>query len=257
MSKSVTSFFKKFFFQPDKRSAHTIHPEPNDNFYNKNNLLSNFYSVLIHTGFIPQHIVDVGANHGTWTRETLKYFPNAYYTLLEPQHEMQNSIKDILENNSKVRFHPLGAGDKTGKFKFTFVHRDDSCSFIYTEEEAKSKGYEQVEIPMVTLNEFLHQTNLPSPDIIKIDAEGIDLNVLKGASNFFGETEIFMTEAGVVNKSFPNSMLEIINFMDVNGYRFFDITDLNRPIQPGVLWLIEAAFVKKGGIIDSFKWPAP
>jgi hypothetical protein len=34
----------------------------------------------------------------------------------------------------------------------------------------------------------------------KIDAEGLDLEVLKGASNYFGKTEIFMVEAGVYHR---------------------------------------------------------
>jgi len=38
-------------------------------------------------------------------------------------------------------------------------------------------------------------------DIIKIDTEGLDLNVLKGGNKYFGKTEIFMVGAGVVNKA--------------------------------------------------------
>ena len=51
-------------------------------------------------GFVPKHIIDVGANHGTWTRETLKYFPEAYYTLIEPQEWLKPSLQDILDVNS-------------------------------------------------------------------------------------------------------------------------------------------------------------
>ena len=154
----------------------------------KSNLLFNFYTVLLKLNFNPQHIVDVGANHGTWTRETLKYFPEACYTLLEPQGQMRESIKDLLESNAKIKFNAVGAGEKAGTFRFTIVDRDDSCSFAYTEAEARKLGFEQVEVPVVTLNEFLPTTALPVPDIIKIDAEGLDISVLKGATNFFGKT---------------------------------------------------------------------
>ncbi len=79
----------------------------------------------------------------------------------------------------------------------------------------------------------------------------MDLEVLQGASAFFGITEIFMVEAGVGNKSFENDFVKLVNFMDENGYRLFDISDLNRPYQPQVLWLVELVFVKKNGKIDS------
>jgi hypothetical protein len=39
-----------------------------------------FYTILKNVKFTPIHIVDVCANHGTWTREALQYFPDAYYS---------------------------------------------------------------------------------------------------------------------------------------------------------------------------------
>jgi hypothetical protein len=106
-------------------------------------------------------------------------------------------------------------------------------------------------VPVVRLNDFLPATNLPQPDIIKIDAEGLDLEVLSGADNFFGLTEIFMVEASVMNKMFENNVLKVLSFMDEKGYRLFDITDLNRTIKHGALWLVELVFIKKNGVIDN------
>jgi len=220
----------------------------------KNSLLDNFYDILRKINFQPKHIVDIGANHGTWTREALKHFPTAYYTMIEPQHWLEESIRDVLDKNDKVKFHAYGAGEKEGSFLFTIVDRDDSCSFKFTEEEAKAGGYKQVELPVITLNGLLADSKLPTPDIIKIDAEGLDIEVLKGADSFFGKTEIFMVEAAVVLKSFDNSFLKLATFMDEKGYRLFEITDLNRPFEPKILWLVELVFVKKGGFIDSYEF---
>jgi len=247
MKKSLKKIINKFGYTLKKAESR----KPTLNSSSKDYLLFNFYTTIQKMGFTPQHIVDVGANHGTWTREALRYFPDAYYTLLEPQNWLKKSFQDILDTNSKVKYYPVGAGENEGSFYFTIVDRDDSCSFRYSQEEAKKAGFEQIEIPVVTLNNLLENSNLPVPDIIKIDAEGLDIDVLKGATNFFGKTEIFMVEAGVVNKSFDNSFLKLINFMDENNYRLFDITDINRPFQPQVLWLVELVFVKKNGFIDS------
>lgn len=247
VKKIIKKAFRKFGYKLKKIGA-DVNLAPTNN---KGYLLFNFYNTLKQFNFYPKHIVDIGANHGTWTREVLQHFPEAYYTLLEPQHWLKDSFQDILEINPKVQFYPVGAGEQEGYFQFTIVDRDDSCSFRYTEEEAKAAGFEQIEIPVVTLNNLLSNSELPIPDIIKIDAEGLDIEVLKGANSFFGKTEIFMVEAGVVNKLFDNSFLKLINFMDTNGYRLFEITDLNRPFEPQVLWLVELVFVKKNGFIDS------
>lgn len=216
----------------------------------KNFLLGTLFTILRSLNFVPKHIVDVGANHGTWTREVLKYFPDATYTLLEPQYWLKDSIKDLLEQNRNIRFYPVGSGEEEGSFKFTIVDRDDSCTFRYSEEDAKRKGFRQIDVQIRPLNELLLKEKLSSPDIIKIDAEGLDIKVLKGADNYFGKTEVFMVESAVNNKSFCNDVIRTINFMDENGYRLFDITDINRPWNVRLLWLVELVFIKKGGFID-------
>ena len=62
-----------------------------------------------------------------------------------------------------------------------------------------------------------------------------------------------MVEAAVVAKVIENSFLRVIEFLDQRGYRLFDITDLNRPFEPRVLWLTELVFIRKGGMIDEMK----
>lgn len=220
--------------------------------FGKNNLLFVLFENFKSIGFEPKHIIDIGANHGTWTREILKYCPDAYFSLFEPQEWLRDSFIDLLDNQ-KLSFHPKGVGKKNGSFKFTLVDRDDSCSFRYSEEDALKKGYEQIEVPIITLNNFLEENkNVPFPDLIKIDAEGLDLDVLEGGTDCFGKTEVFMVEVSVFNKSFDNSILKMMNYMDQKGYTLFDITDLNRPFKPKVLWLMELVFVKKDGLLNNY-----
>jgi len=244
--KLTATIFNKLGYERKKAS--------NDReFYSKKMLLETYFTNLKIMGFTPKHIVDIGANHGTWTREALQYFPDAHYTLIEPQQWLQPSFQDLLDSNSKIAFLPVGAGSEKGSFKFTIANRDDSCSFRHTEAEAHELGLKQIDIPIITLNDFVKSSSTPFPDLVKIDAEGLDIEVLKGASDLFGKTEIFMVEAGVFITEFENSFLTMINFMDENGYRLFEITDLNRPFTPRVLWLVELAFIKKNGIIDSYE----
>ena len=219
----------------------------------KNILLETLFNNFRIIGFEPKHIVDVGANRGTWTKEVLKYIPNAHYTLIEPQIWLANAFQDLLNSNDKIKYLPVGAGKKAGTFKFTIVDREDSCSFRYTELEAKEKGFKQIEIPVITLNEMVKEMDKkPFPDLVKIDAEGLDLEVLEGASSFFGKTEVFMVEVSVFSKSFDNTTFKMINFMADKGYVLFDITDLNRPFETRVLWLMELVFIKKDGFINNF-----
>jgi FkbM family methyltransferase len=217
--------------------------------------LDSFFSLLKERRFAPKHVVDVGANHGKWTRTALRYFPDAYYTLVEPQDYLRTHVQDLLaRDGGRIRWIGTGAGDKPGTLTFFhWSHRDDASSFAYTPEVAKAAGLRPEEVPVTTLNEIIRTSDAPFPDMVKIDAEGFDLRVLAGASELVGKTDIFLIEARIFlakdylvdpNEVWGNTLGNAINAMAHAGYRILDITDLNRSPKYGVLWLCEVAFLR-------------
>jgi FkbM family methyltransferase len=211
--------------------------------------LSPFFALLKRFGFAPKHILDVGANRGLWTREAMKFFPEAQYTLVEPQDQLKAYVQDLLDSGSKIRWINAGASDHSGSMAFTVSNRDDSSTFALTEEQARAGGFEQRTVPVLSLNEIAASAGQDSPDMVKIDAEGLDLRVLAGASNLLGKTEIFLVEAVVCAGGYENTAAEVVKFMDEAGYRLVDITDLNRSPKHGVLWVCELAFLRKGSTL--------
>lgn len=214
--------------------------------------LSHFMELLLRARFAPVHIVDIGANHGNWTREVRSYFPDAQYTLFEPQPNLRKKMTDLLAEGSRVQLNTMGVGKESGEMLFTLHDRDDSCSFAWTPEMAADKGYQQINIPVTTLDKYIEANHLPWPDLVKIDAEGWDLEVLEGAPNVLKNATVVMIEAAVGNPTFKNTMLRVCSVMDGAGYRLVDFTDLNRPWSNQVLWLVEMAFVKKGSALDAY-----
>lgn len=207
--------------------------------------LDSFFPLLKQFGFAPKHIIDVGANRGNWTRTAIKYFPDAHYTLVEQQDHLRAYIGDLLDRGYKIRWINVGAGDKSGSFPFTISNRDDSSTFVLTEEQARSSDLKQVPAEVKTLNEIASSIDMPPPEIVKIDAEGFDLRVLSGASDLLGKTDIFLVEACVCSPC-ENSVAAVVTYMANEGYHLIDITDLNRSPKHGVLWLCELAFLRNG-----------
>ena len=207
--------------------------------------LDPFFGLLQRLGFAPKHIMDVGANRGLWTRTAIRHFPEARYTLVEPQDHLKRYIKDLVEGGYEIQWINAGAGDKPGSFPFTVATRDDSCTFALTEEEARQAGLGQTRVAIKTLNEIAAGSGADVPEMVKIDAEGFDLRVLAGASDLLGKTDIFLVEAEVCGH-YENSTAAVMEFMSAAGYRLMDITDLNRSPRHGVLWLCELAFLRKG-----------
>jgi FkbM family methyltransferase len=208
-------------------------------------LLGAFFAALKKAGFSPQHILDVGANHGLWTRQAMVVFPDAQYTLVEPQDELKRDIEDLVRSGRKIEWINAAAGDRTGTMPFTIARRDDSSTLSLSAEGARAEGLRQVPMTVRTLDEIVSASGKPCPDLVKIDAEGFDLKVLAGATELFGKTEVFLVEAAVCC-GYENSVARVVEFMERVGYRVMDITDLNRSPKYGVLWLCEIVFVRAG-----------
>jgi len=204
--------------------------------------LDNFFPLVRRLGLKPRRIIDVGANHGNWTRHAIRYFPSAAYTLIEPQANLKAQIQDLIDQGYKITWISAGCGNEPGQLQLMLSHRDDSSTFIQEDRHGKKITGPSIAVPMTTLNQIVATAGMP--EMVKIDAEGYDLKVLEGASNLFGNTEIFLVE-GQVCANYDTSMARVIGFMEKAGYQLMDITDMNRSPKHGVLWLCELAFIRK------------
>ncbi len=207
--------------------------------------LTCFFEAIQRAGFAPRHIVDVGANHGVWTRAAIRFFPKAQYTLVEPQDHLKVHIEDLIAHEYKIRWVNAAAGDKPGILPFTIASRDHSSTLALREEESQALGARQIPMQVTTLNQLAASSTAPPPDLVKIDAERYDLKVLAGASDLMGKTDIFLAEAMVCGP-YENPVLDVVQYMASVGYRLIDITSLERSPKHGVLWLCELAFLRKG-----------
>lgn len=201
-------------------------------------------SILKHTSFAPKMIFDVGANKGQWTRGCRAFYPDARYVLFEPQTELREDMQD-LERDEKVEINSIGLGREPGRHAFTLHDRDDSCSFAFSDEEAESRNFKQIELEIDALDNFIQTRGLPAPDILKIDAEGWDLEVLAGSEDALASVDVVFVEACVCKTRTPNDLLTVMKYMDERGFSLIDFSDLNRPHELKILWLVEAMFVRR------------
>jgi FkbM family methyltransferase len=212
--------------------------------------LESFFSALKTCGFSPRHAVDVGANHGYWTRTALNYFPDAYYTLIEPQDHLKEDVQDLLaRGDNKIRWIGAGVSDKPGVLPLTIAHHDHSSTFVNTSEDAESFGGSQIKVPVTTLNEVVRTSTAPFPEMVKIDAEGFDLRVVGGASELIGKTDIFIVETCICAQNLENTLENVMATMSRSGYRVIDIPGLNRSPKYGVLWVCDLAFLRNGSAL--------
>ncbi|HVU23896.1 MAG TPA: FkbM family methyltransferase [Opitutus sp.] len=207
---------------------------------------AHFFGLVKRLGFAPRCVLDVGANHGHWTRQAAGFFPAATFVLVEPQGQLRAHVQDLVERGIDLRWVTAGASDLAGRLPLTIAPDDVSSNFGMTPEAAAAHGYRQTMVEVRTIDDIIATAGVPPPEMVKIDAEGFDLKALAGASGLLGKTDIFFLEAAVCAGGIDNTMAAVVARMHDAGYRMIDITDINRSPKHGVLWLCELAFLRDG-----------
>lgn len=188
-------------------------------------------------------IIDIGANHGTWSRNMHNYFPDSHYVLIEPNPILIPSIKLNTKALSNEVLN-VGVSDRSEKMQFMISTRDDSSRFGVTSDKLPTDFREFLEVDVITLDELNHLVPDENSLIIKIDAEGLDLCVLKGGGKVINKADIVFIEAAVLNPDYENDLASVVAAMSAQGFSLLDVSDMNRTPRNDMLWLMELCFAK-------------
>ena len=138
----------------------------------------------------PKVMFDVGANVGQtvelWTRE----FDAPTIHSFEPVKRLFDELNSKHQNNA-VCVH-AGVGDENTRMTIHYGKHDVSHSFNKDEY-----GLGSEESNVVTLDTYCGQKNISKIDVLKIDVEGFEHQVLKGAEKLLSNHQIDILEIEV------------------------------------------------------------
>ncbi|MGB7401731.1 MAG: FkbM family methyltransferase [Arcobacter sp.] len=207
----------------------------------------NLGSILHHLKsleFKPKTIIDIGVAYGT--PGLYGTFDNVRYHLIEPLKEYKNVMQKLKEQYP-LSFTIAAAGENEGSISMN-VHPDLSGSSILNESEGKHVDGDQRTVLQTTLDKEVEEHNLKGPFLIKIDVQGFELEVLKGANSLLVDTEVIVLEVSLFQfyKNSP-TFVETINFMNDRGFSVYDIfSGIYRPLD-NALGQVDIVFVKTNG----------
>jgi len=147
----------------------------------------------LYSGFDPSNqkdkiIFDIGANIGLYTLQIATACPKCRIYSFEPNPEVFSRLsKNIgLNKLQNVKAYNIGFGERAGKAFMDFQE-----STVLGQVSYESGKYE---IQLDTIDDFVDREKVTKIDILKIDAEGFELLILKSASKTLTITERIVME---------------------------------------------------------------
>ena len=209
------------------------------------------YSRLKSQGFQPGCVVDIGAHVGRWTRATKIIFPDTPFIMIEARDEMRPDLERTTQAYCDVEYRIALLGS-TEDAAVTF-HVQGSASSLY--RERSDTWMMPTSVPMTTLDKIL-PASTKSPLFLKLDVQGSELDVLRGANATLKNTEVVQLEVALLqyNDGAPTSA-EVVTFMDERGFAIYDIAGFIRPNGKDLVQ-IDIIFVSKGSTLrpDRFRF---
>ena len=201
--------------------------------------------------YVPKIIFDIGAHHGTWTNNMLKIYPNSKYYLFEA---INYSELDNLNNYHNISIHKNIILSNKEK-QINWYEGCNTGDSIFKEKSIVYKDIKPVIKSAISLDFYIKQNNLfnnnPISNIfIKIDCQGSEIDILKGASSILPYTDFILLEIplfGKYNENVPN-FREHIEYLDNIGFIPYDILD-NHYIN-NFNMQVDMLFINKNNILN-------
>jgi FkbM family methyltransferase len=119
---------------------------------------------LAHTIPAGRLALDIGANHGAWSRELLTRFDRVI--AFEPQSELAVQLRSV----PRLEVREVGLWHEAGVLTLHHNGHDGQTSCLPIEGQSRTSDAQAVTLDSLGL----------APDFLKIDAEGAELHILRG-----------------------------------------------------------------------------
>ncbi|WEK45861.1 MAG: FkbM family methyltransferase [Candidatus Andeanibacterium colombiense] len=196
-------------------------------------------------------VLDVGANRGQFALFAKTTWPNAQVISFEPLPKPAALLREVFGDAIEVVQTALS--DEIGEAKMFVTEHDDSSSLLpIGENQARISGTKVASVEeavrLTTLDAFLANHHSSAPVLLKIDVQGNELKVLRGAVESFAQIGTIYCECSYVELYEGQALAEEVAAF-LAGYNF-EVTGVFNQSASASLGQVQADFLfqRKGAL---------
>ena len=189
-----------------------------------------------------REILDIGGYHGDWSRMAHTIWPQSRITIVEANRQKKEILQKVAnEIDADLIIEVLGAEDGA-EVEFNLM---ESGSSVFEENSPLQRTKEKRHVR--TLDSMFPDQKF---DLIKIDVQGYEIEVLKGAHKVLANCKSLILEVSLIeiNESCP-LISEVLAFMSDCGFTTYEILEIHRRPLDRAMNQIDVLFIRKNSAL--------
>ncbi|MEM0502998.1 MAG: FkbM family methyltransferase [Thermoplasmata archaeon] len=170
---------------------------------------------------LSDNTIDVGCHKGEILELLLKYAPNGKHFAIEPIPYFYERLKDKFPS---VEVLPYALSDENSQSEFFWIKNKPAYSGLNKRTfSEKNNNIEKIKVEVKKLDDIIPE-NI-SINFIKIDVEGAEMKVLKGAQTTLKKNKpLIAFEFGIGGSDYyQTNAADIFNFFENLNYKIYDL----------------------------------
>jgi FkbM family methyltransferase len=183
---------------------------------------------LVARALIDPHdtVLDIGAYLGEWSRRVSDHRPTARIYAFEPAPDTFPALEKNVRN-TRITPVKLALSDEAGVATFQVYQDAAVLNSFYERQGLTERGVKPVEVEVATerLDAWCKAKQIDQVDYLKIDTEGAELLVLRGASQLLDDKAISLVqfEYGGTYPDAGITLKQVFDFLSGYGYGIYRI----------------------------------
>ncbi|MGH7133848.1 MAG: FkbM family methyltransferase, partial [Phycisphaerales bacterium] len=210
----------------------------------------------------PVVFLDVGANVGATTARMREVFPRARVYSFEPQEEPRRAFAERHEGDEEVVLVGAAVGERDGEIDLHLTGKSCCASVLRTTERGVQYGGAAMapagvrRVPVVSLDAWAREARVSRADMMKIDVQGAELGVLRGAEKLLESITAVNSEA-LIAPEYEGccTFTDIDLFLRQRGFMLHQVHELwvkgpeEQTAWLDALWVKSTALEKLRGVV--------